>query len=442
MAVAIQVTRFQKITGGGPAQDVALNFTPKAIILLSEGSASDNTFTDHFQTIIGFSDGTNQAATASVSRDNVADSSTARVHRNNAVFVRLTETAPTTEADVATVTFGTNKITLTWSTLSATAVYIGLIAIAGDDITNCKVNTVDIGTTSTGNADYTGLGFTPTAPNGILFTMAADITTINTPATGAAISLNAGISSTQRIGYGSASEEARATSDNWRYASITKCLLNLDNTTGAVDYDADFVDWITDGFRLNITDAAGGTTEKFSYLAIKGGTWDIGTETGRLTVGTKTTTVAANSQTLRGLMTFAHEFVIASWGAPATNGRMHMGMSDGTNEFSMVASDSDAANTMISVRRNSFTNRVMNVISPNATAASSTDFLNADFDSFSTNSFTLNHTVVQASSDVRVFGWLIVADFPVADVAAEPPRSQSYGTVKSFDNNMGPTIFG
>lgn len=440
MVVDIHVTRFQKITGGGPAQDVNLNFTPKAIILISEGSASDNTLTDHYQTIYGFSDGTNQASIASVSRDGVGAASTARVHRNNAAFVRLTETAPTTEADVATCTFGTNKITLTWTTLSATAVYIGLIAIGGADIENCKVNTVDIGTTGTGNTDYTGLGFTPTSPNGILFTMAGDVTTINTPATGAAISLNAGVSSTKRIGYGSVSEHAADPSDTWRYPADNKCLVNLDNTTGAIDYDADFVDWISDGFRLNITDAAGTTTEKFSYLAIKGGTWDIGTETGRLTIGTKTTTVAANSQTLRGLMTLATELTIASWNASSVQNRNSVGISDGTNEYYMAAADADAANTMVTARRNSSNNRIMNIILPNATATSSTNFLDADFDSFGTNSFTVNHTVVQASSDVRTFGWIIVADFPIA-IVTEEPSFKSFGSL-GITNTTNNTIFG
>ena len=56
------------------------------------------------------------------------------------------------------------------------ATYIHLIAYGGADITNAKVNTVDIGTTSTGTSDYTGLGFNPTADKAVLFTACANST--------------------------------------------------------------------------------------------------------------------------------------------------------------------------------------------------------------------------------------------------------------------------
>lgn len=445
MAVEIQVIRFQKTAAGanGQTQDVAVNFTPKAILLFSEGTTADNTLSNNYQLIKGFSDGTNHACVAVASQDGVGTSNTGRLHRNDSVFIRLNSTTPTTTVCRGSCVFQTNNIRFTWDVQDANAYYIGLLVIGGADITNCKVNTVDIGTTGTGNTDYTGLGFTPTSPNGILFTLTGDTQTINTAVDAASITLCAAISSSKRLVYGNASEDNQAIMDTWRYLGTSKALANLDATTGAIDYEADFVDWISDGFRLNITNAASATTEKFSYLAINGGTWDCGTDGARATTGTKTTNVSVSSNTLRGLINLCGEVAVASWDIVSTQARGGIGLSDGTNEFCIGYDDQDGNTDARCVTRNTAANRCFSIILAEATASSSTNFMDADFDSFGTNQFTLNHTVAASSGDLRLFGWIVVADSPAAAAAVEEIFPHSYGKIhQMYDNNTGMAMFG
>jgi len=447
MAVQTQVVRFQKTTAGsnGQTQDVNLNFTPKAVIVISEGKTSDNIMTDHFSLSYGFSDGTNQACVAVVSEDAAATSDTGRIHYNNRVYARLDTATPATVRCEGSIVFATNKVTFTWDVQEAVATYIGLIAIGGDDITNAKVNTVDIGTTGTGNTDYTGLGFTvPQSPNGVLFTLTGDVTTINTAAAGASIGYCTAVSATKRTGQGQAMEDNVGVAETWRLSTNDKCLVNLDAASGAKDYEADFVDWITDGFRLNITDAAGTTDEKFSYLVIRGGTWDVGQDSGRNTTGTKSTTVAVNSETLRSLIIYSVESALANYNTVAAECRYGIGFSDGTNEFQASGADDSGQTNMFTITRNTDNGRILNVVFPiTGTATNFTNFIEASFDSFGTNQFTLNHTTVQANSDVRYFIWIVVADGFVAPevVTTEEISFKSFGTI-GLTNSTGNTIFG
>ena len=115
--VITQVVRFQKNSSGtnGVTQDVNLYFTPKAVRVISENSNVDNTFSSHYGLSYGFSDGTNQACVLTTSMNGAAAGDASRVHRTDAVYVRLSETSNGTELERASIAFGTNKVTFTWT---------------------------------------------------------------------------------------------------------------------------------------------------------------------------------------------------------------------------------------------------------------------------------------------------------------------------------------
>lgn len=417
MAISVQVQRVQKITAGGngATQDVTFSFTPKAIMVVSDGSTADNTFSNNYQWIQGFSDGTNHACVAIWQADNDSrsvgsGSNAGRIHRNNAVFTRISGGADTnpSENSRASCSFSTNKVTLTWDLLDATATYLTIIAFGGTDITNAKVATPTVGTTSTGTRDYTGLGFDVTGPNGILFTICADLTSANSATRGGSITHGAAVSSTQRYTLGNNAEPTASNIafDINRYISNVRCLLNIDDASSATDMLADFDSWITDGFRLDIEDAPSSSSLLFSYLVINGGTWDAGSDTTKTSTGTDTTTVSVSSNTIRGIGTAMTGSAFS--GGVVNEARVGQGFSDTTNESWFGAADTGTTSAATACR-NSANDRLLAVSNAANTTASSTTFLiDADFSSVGTNVFTLNYNTANASA--QDFVWWVVAD--------------------------------
>ena len=401
MVVECQVVRFQKDSSGttNATQDVNLNFTPKAIIVFSEGNNADNTVSTHYQWGQGFSDGTNHACFAAVSDDADAAGDTAKSYRNDSVFVRLNESFTTiTIQSRATCAFATNKVTFTWVVNDTTATYLTLYAFGGDDITNAKVATVDVGRNTAGTQNYTGLGFNPAAGEAVLFTLKSGATASG-ESDHAHGSFGAAVSSTARWALSVMSENASDPTDTWRTTQTTNCLYELDDT-GAEASKADFDGWITDGFTLDWENPATNTTDDFSYLVIKGGKWDCGTLTAPNTpTNDVDTSVSVSSNTLRGLLMVTNNYTDSSI---TTSNNVSVGATDGTTQASMGTVDEDAQNNADGYRVNSSTH-VIRAISTNGVQQHT-----ATFDSFGTNSFRLDWD--NAVAFLPLHNWVVVAD--------------------------------
>ena len=203
--VLVQVVRFQKDASGiaGATQDVTLNFTPKAIQVISMGTTQDNTILANYQYCHGFSDGTNHACVVSASRDAQLTSDTSRSMRTDSVVARLNDTSNNTVTSSATVAFATNKVTFTWNVNDANALWMTVLAIGGTGITNAKVNTVAVARTTTGVQNYTGLGFDPVQDESVIFTLAGQNinTQLNTAVDYANIALGCAVKYDKKMGY-------------------------------------------------------------------------------------------------------------------------------------------------------------------------------------------------------------------------------------------------
>ena len=158
--VKTQVVRFQKSTGAsGITQDVALNFTPKAIIVFSANGTVDGTSEAYMQESLGFYDGTTMASYVVSSRDAVGPTHAGRIHFNDRIWCKTFPTSPQTIEAYATCVFGTNKVTFTWTLNDAVATDITIWAFGGAGITGAKVNTVDVGRSTCWNSELYWLGF-------------------------------------------------------------------------------------------------------------------------------------------------------------------------------------------------------------------------------------------------------------------------------------------
>ena len=437
MAVSTQVIRFTKEVTGvtNVTQDVALNFTPKAIIVFSDCDTVDVTVTAHYQWSQGFSDGTTHACVTITSDDADAAADTQMVHAGS-VYVRMNEISNASVLERATCSFITNAVRFTWAVASTTATRICMWAIGGDDITNVKVNTVDVGTTGTGTVNYTGLGFNPVDGESVLFTLSSFSAALsNSSVLGASSHFGCAVSASKEWAIGNVMEDTRDPTDTWRVTYNNHCLVNLNETTGAVEYLAEFSAWITDGFQLNYTDAPAASTDDFSYLVIKGGTWDNGVLTAPTTITNDVDyAVSVSSRTLRGMMVASCNDITS--GSIDTNAIVSVGASDGTNQAVIACIDEDALATVDSYR----VNTTVNIAKPLGAFGSSSD--RGTFDSFTTDNFRLDWPT--KSANAQLYGWVVVADGPAgAAVVAVEVFSHSFGNINDrYDNNTGPTIFG
>lgn len=414
MAVSTQVVYFTKDASGttNATQDVSLNFTPKAIIVMSSGITGDNTFTDGYWAIYGFSDGTNMTCASSVSQDAAASGNTGRTFRDDSVFVRLNPTDGTTILSQATCTFSTNKVTFTWTTNDAVATRLVMYAFGGTDITNVKVDTIQMGTVTTGNYDYTGVGFNPSAGDSVLFLLESFCynapSGYNTAVVNASFTFGCAVSDSKQWCIANCNEDTTASMDTDRYFRNDRCIAALNPGATGVMEEAHFVSWITDGFRLYWDDNPYNDSNYFSYLVIKGGIWDVGTDT-ISTTGNKNHSVAVSSRTLRGLLTMVGTGAdTAFMSAPTGTSQYMCGVTDGTTTAYITAGDINGAADAVCVSINDNNGRMFQSWTPNATAANSNVYYTAAFSSFGTNQFTI--TYANSATNTPVFAWVVVAD--------------------------------
>jgi hypothetical protein len=404
--VFTQVVRFQKNASGtaGATQEITLNFTPKAIQVISINSATDSSVTSQYHYSHGFSDGTNHSCVASFSKDAQTTSATSRSFRTDAVIAKMNETTHTNLATRASVIFGTNKVTFTWDVNDTSADWIIIYAVGGEGITNAKVATVSVGRTTTGVQSYTGLGFNPVQDESVIFTLGGNVTNavgqLNTVLTHSGFSLGCATSTTKRWAISCANENTLATTDTSRRWDNTNVIAEINQTTHVNLYSADFDGWITDGFNLDFTTAPSASNYQFSYLVIKGGLWDVGSIAAPTAIANDIDyPVSVNGKTPKALM-------LASTASPSNGIIIHalfgVGVTDGTTQTHIAEIDEDAQDISDAYRTQNAVN-IMKFISLNGVIGNI-----ATFDSFSANNFRLDWPTKDVTG--YLIGWVVVAE--------------------------------
>ena len=406
--VQTQVVRFNKSTGAsGTTQDVALNFTPKAIIVFSHASANDASAVATYINIIGFSDGTNQICQSLSSDDASAAGDAARVIEGGRVWVKLGSDNPFVKDAHGTCVFITNGVRFTWTLNDAIASIITIWAIGGDEI-SAKVNSEVIGRTTVGSRDYTGLGFNPSDGHSALFMVAA-----NSNAGGLIIATVIGSfgCATKTVAtdaanqwyMGNVSENLSDPSDTWRVAGNDRCMAVM-TTTGGFAHYCYLINWITDGFRLYWDGPPASSDIFFQYLVINGGNWDSGTlTTPAVATNNVDKAVSVDSKTIRGLFTGGVTSQISA--AIGTYALYSLGVTDGTTHSVTAAIDEDAQATTDGYRYSDGTSIYYSMGVDGVVAHRAT------FDSFGTNNFRLDYPVMGAA---HMLHWVVVADSATA----------------------------
>jgi hypothetical protein len=402
-----QYQRFTKSTtaGSNVQQAITFNSTPQAIIVWSDASTVDNTYTNDVVVNYGFSDGTNHACVTGLSEDGQTTTDTFGGFKDNRVIAFTDENTPsTTPLAEATVSFSSNQAVFNWTTNDTRANYIHCLALWG--MNNVEVKTFLNDTTSTGNKIYTlnNTSMTPTFLNTI---------TVNTSGAGwstgnaLTVSIGAAVSSSKQFSVVNTIEDAQAASDAYTAYYTDHVLVGFDDDTGAQEMAAQFVSFGTGNgqFTLNYTDPRSVGTIPFSVLALDSPNVDVGLITQPAATGTQVVNTDTNVNSVAGIMVFSNAQTTT---AIQNTAQLMIGGASGTGSTAqgvIVVGENDAASPTETARINR-TGKIIKTIAPNNAVASTTTTSEADLSSVSTqDQFTLNWTTANATA--RKFHYIV-----------------------------------
>jgi hypothetical protein len=394
---------FTKDSSGnnGVNQDVTLsNFsgvTPKALWLLTTGQTANGSYSEDWQISYGFSDGTNSAVCAMASEDSPTTGNAGSSIRQNAAVALLNVAGGSPETLLArgSISFGTNKFTVTWDVNDTTAAIIQYFIIGGSDITNVKLVNTTL-QTGTGSKTYTGVGF-----QGDFINILASNDSASSEYVDSSFCIGFATSDTAVGCVAPGIEDGGGNSDPHLRVLTDSLIYTSDSNSGAIDGNAGFSSWTSDGFVTSSTNQFDDPNQMFSYLVIKGGLWDVGNFTQPTSNGTQNVSITA-ARDPEGVMLFSGNSITT--GSDDINDcRVSIGSADNSNEGSIWAGEEHGAPFMVNARI-SLVTKVIRLATEHATHTSSTTNAEADMNSMSgSGQFTLDWTTTDSTQRVILF---------------------------------------
>lgn len=378
-------------TGNNATTDPGIQ--PKALFIWNGLQTATGAIADAQFNLGVASSTTTETAGGYNSDDNVATSDAVRI-TNTARLINSTAAGTATNNLVADLTsFDFTGFTMNWSTLSTTSPLYNYLVIGGQDITAVKSGSFAANTT-TGNQAITGVGFQPD----VVFLFATLQST------------SAASNNNSQYGFGvmdknggqwSVSQKAQNTvnpANTNRAFSNAAALVLTQTAADNFAHKVSFVSMDTDGFTVSV-DVSVGLAIITGYMAIKGGSWKVGTDTQKTSTGTQAKTGVGFQP--KGII-FG---TVCDTGtdAVATNGRFGIGATTGTsNNVSIWTGDKDAVTPTVANTIMSSTKCI--VIATEGASASPTTNAEAALSSFDSDGYTLNWSTADATA--RTFGYV------------------------------------
>lgn len=373
-------------TSAGSIRVENIPFQPKALIMwntrqTATGFANDSSFN------VGFAASATQRVSSSIRSLDATAAATAtsvRLATETFCLVPAITAGAAKEMTLDLASMNNDGFTLTLATPGATAAYIAhYLALGGSDLTNAFVG-VATPTTGTGNKAITGVGFQPdcvlTLENSLISPFGAGGNSNANMQLGA-FTAKAGMTTHWRT------IDSVNPTQTLQYQRTDKMVGVYSSTADTLDHEATLVSMDSDGFTLNYTTRANANT--FMFLALKGGKYDVRSETQGISVGTKITTELGFKP--RGLLLMGQN-AVANSSVDLTQGKMSLGASDGISEGSIWGSVTDNVATS-ETRQVTLTDKIIR----HATNPSTTN-AEADLVSFDQNGYTLNWTTADATA--------------------------------------------
>jgi len=417
MALQVKVSSFNTTTGaaGGTVSITDCGFQPLAVIFWWTKStttgATDVVAGSHLSTGAGFAvSSTARSANGMQSEDASAASDTDRWHDNTqCVEVRTITGAVDGSLDFSV--FTVNGFDLVIDDAFTASYHIHYIAFGGSDLANAFTSSFSFPIV-TGNFDVTAPGFQPDV---VFLAYPRNTTAPPAVSTNAAWSFGFAVSSTQQATVGVSSVHAQATMETGSYGTSRECVVGM--TTSApintVSAEAEFVQFLSNGFRLNITDAEG-TTANCYYLCLKGGQWAAGEG---LTKTNTTDDIVVSGLAFQpvGGMVISHVEAESAANTPTAHNRVSIGAFDSaTSRGCQGHLDQDAVADSICTL----------IVEHDAVYASITtgEAIDALMDVKSVDSGGATFIMDDADSQANWFGWLMCGSAAAAATSLAPPR--------------------
>lgn len=272
MALTYAQGQFALNTGtGDQTVDTGSGVEGKALILFGtyQTASGFSAFQSGFVSFCRSS--TSRKCLSWASDDNVATTNTGAGLPDLAITIYSAGT-PTVDIAADFVSFGTGgdagKFTINISN-AGTAAIVHYIMLGGSDLTNVFVGQF-AANTGTGNRDDTGVGF-----QGDLAIFLTRSSTSASNLAGLACGIGAARSSSQRGSMWFGARDAKGTGAvEKHYRDSTKCVAFPGSSGQALDAVADFVNFISDGYTLNWTDAAA-SAWLYGVMVLKGISADV-----------------------------------------------------------------------------------------------------------------------------------------------------------------------
>lgn len=426
MPVSFATGSFQK-TGSQTypaAQSIPVGFQPKAMIIFgaASGTSTLSGFTDNERPGLGWTTGATANYALSWGYDDQtvvgALTNTFRRARNDYCYTHGSASAtayPLMRCTGFTSTTGEFELDLN----DTTAQRMFWVAIGGTDIQNAKAGEFTCNTTTGNQSVTTGIGFQPD----IVFFLTGNSPNLTHPTSGSSstphLNMAFGVakSSTARASMCSSSLDGINPSQSSRRQRTDRCLMLFTEGTETIDAEADFVSMNAGGFTINWT-VAPSVPQPIYYLAIKGGTWNVGATLSRTSaVGTGTTAITGLGHTPKGLVMFGHQ--APDHGNVTTHAEFSFGAAASTSQSVHMNSGNMDNSTVPSSYRSYnvgtapanvyvYKNHSVGIQNQNNDAAGGTeaDFLTsrALLQSFDTNTgFTLNWNQVPTTAEQVIY---------------------------------------
>lgn len=375
---------------GNQETNITPSFQPKVVIFMGTNATADGTAADadmHFG--VGISS-TSRRAINMMDDDALATTNTyAQSDNTSCIWIATRTDLTIAKADM--VSLDADGFTINWTTVDAALQPIVPYLALGGDITNVYLGS-GTSATATGNKAYTGIGFQPDA---IIFFYAGRSTTETTVADGTRWMMGLATTSTARGYNGSQSVDGNAAATTGGVQLTSKCMAII-GTASATSAEADFVSMDADGFTLNWT-TVDTSAYYFYYLAIKGGSWKVGSFNSATSTGNQATTGVGFQPD--GMFYMSRSLASSATFNVDTDSNHTLGIAKSSTARATIWSGSaDAADPMTTDNVLDRANAIRLV-----DAGTPTNIATADYVSNDTNGFTVNWTAVNGTARENLY---------------------------------------
>jgi hypothetical protein len=392
VALSVKKGSFAANTATGDQAISSVGFQPKAIMLWGTRltAAGYGAGIGHF---IGSGTSSSERWCSTIfSLDAFTNSETSR--RNNSdCIVRYIQVNETQDGQADLVSLDSDGFTINWSDAPASAFIIHYLALGGADITNAKAGFTSV-TSGTGDKVFTGVGFQPE-----FLLLSSNGTSATTAQAQANIHLAAASSTSRVVASSFKDRDLVTTTETGTYQRNDKVFAQIASTSDTVASEGTLASFDSDGFTINYTT---GAALAIGYLALRGGSFFVGSDTQKTTTGTEATTGVGF--TPKGVFFWSSNQANSS--SISSTAKYSIFAADGTTEGGVWFQSLDAAADGTSDMR-TVTDKALGF----STQASTTD-AEADLSSFDSDGFTLNWTTADATA--REFLFAAFGDEPSA----------------------------